>query len=90
MNAFWQLIEEYQRKYAITVPAAQGILFYFEYKVPDPTPNNLNEVLGELESIPEQERHERVVSIFLTKRDLLPKLISVFKIIDERQDIPKL
>lgn len=28
-NAFWQLIEEYQRKYAITVPAAQGILFYF-------------------------------------------------------------
>ena len=40
-NAFWQLIEEYQRKYAITVPAAQGILFYFEYKVPDPTPSNL-------------------------------------------------
>jgi len=28
-NAFWQLVEEYQRKYAITVPAAQGILFYF-------------------------------------------------------------
>ena len=31
-----------------------------------------------------------MVSIFLTKRDLLPKLISVFKIIDERQDIAKL
>ncbi len=28
-NAFWQLIEEYQRKYAITVPAAQGILIHF-------------------------------------------------------------
>ena len=47
-NAFWQLIQEYQRKYAITVPAAQGILIYFEYKVPDPTPNNLNDFLTEL------------------------------------------
>lgn len=47
-NAFWQLIEEYQRKYAITVPAAQGILFYFEYKVPDPTPSNLPQFLAQL------------------------------------------
>jgi hypothetical protein len=44
-NAFWQLIEEYQRKYAISVPAAEGIYFYFEYKVPDPTPWNLDQVL---------------------------------------------
>ncbi len=47
-NAFWQLIEEYQRKYAISVPAADGIYFYFEYKVPDPTPWNLAQVLSEL------------------------------------------
>lgn len=45
-NAFWQLIQQYQRKYAIAVPAAQGILFYFEYKVPDPTINNLTEFLN--------------------------------------------
>jgi hypothetical protein len=80
-NAFWQVIEEYQRRYAIAVPAAQGILFYFEYKVPDPTPDNLETVLHELELIPESERHERVVSIFLTKRDLLPKLLSVFRVL---------
>jgi hypothetical protein len=53
-NAFWQLIEEYQRKYAISVPAADGIYFYFEYKVPDPTAWNLEQVLQELESIPEK------------------------------------
>jgi hypothetical protein len=34
------------------VPAAEGIYFYFEYKVPDPTANNLNQVLTELENIP--------------------------------------
>lgn len=89
-NAFWQLIEEYQRKYAISVPAAEGIYFYFEYKVPDPTPWNLEQVLQELESIPEKERHERVASIFLTKRDLLPRLLGVFKRVEEGGDTPKL
>jgi len=65
------------------VPAAEGIYFYFEYKVPDPTPDNLTQVLQELESIPERERHERVASIFLTKRDLLPRLLNVFKKVEE-------
>ena len=82
-NAFWQLIEEYQRKYAISVPAADGIYFYFEYKVPDPTPQNLPQVLAELENIPEAERHERVSSIFLTKRDMLPRLLGAFKKVEE-------
>jgi len=53
-NAFWQLIEDYQRKYAISVPAADGIYFYFEYKVPDPTVANISQVLQELENIPEK------------------------------------
>ena len=82
-NAFWQLIEDYQKKYAISVPAAEGIYFYFEYKVPDPTPDNLRQVLTELENIPEGERHERVTSIFLTKRDMLPRLLNAFKKVEE-------
>ena len=65
------------------MPAADGIYFYFEYKVPDPTPQNLTQVLTELENIPEAERHERVSSIFLTKRDMLPRLLSAFKKIEE-------
>lgn len=89
-NAFWQLIEQYQRKYAISVPAADGIYFYFEYKVPDPTPNNLPQVLVELENIPEAERHERVASIFLTKRDLLPRLLSTFRKLEETNEVEKL
>jgi hypothetical protein len=89
-NAFWQLIEEYQKKYAISVPAADGIYFYFEYKVPDPTPNNLPALLQELENIPEAERHERVASIFLTKRDLLPRLLGVFRRVEEAGEVGKL
>lgn len=89
-NAFWQLIEDYNKKYAISVPAADGIYFYFEYKVPDPTPWNLPQVLQELENIPEKERHERVTSIFLTKRDLLPRLLSTFRRVEEAGEVEKL
>lgn len=67
------------------MPAAEGIYFYFEYKVPDPQPNNLHQVLAELENIPEAERHERVASIFLTKRDLLPRLLGVFRKIEDNK-----
>jgi hypothetical protein len=47
-------------------------------------------VLQELESIPEKERHERVASIFLTKRDLLPRLLGVFKRVEEANEVTKL
>ena len=58
--------------------------------MPDPTANNLPQVLQELESIPEKERHERVASIFLTKRDLLPRLLNVFKGVEEAGELEKL
>jgi hypothetical protein len=46
--------------------------------------------LTELENIPEAERHERVASIFLTKRDLLPRLLSTFKKLEETNEVDKL
>lgn len=52
-NAFWKMIDEYQKKYEVTVPAASGTHFYFEYRVPDPTVDNLHEFLDEIEKIPE-------------------------------------
>lgn len=45
-NAFWNMIDEYQRKYEVSVPAATGTHFYFEYRVPDPNVGNLNEFLA--------------------------------------------
>ena len=56
-------------------------------EVPDPTPENLHQVLTELENIPEGERHERVTSIFLTKRDMLPRLLSAFKKVEEGEGV---
>jgi len=47
------MIDEYQKKYEVTVPAASGTHFYFEYRVPDPTVDNLHEFLDEIEKIPE-------------------------------------
>ena len=41
-NAFWKLIEEYKRNYAVVVSNNYDTLFYFEYRVPDPTPENLH------------------------------------------------
>ena len=52
-NAFWNLIDDYQKKYEVSVPAASGTHFYFEYRVPDPTVDNLPDFLAELERIPE-------------------------------------
>lgn len=40
-NAFWKMIDEYQKKYQVTVPNAVGTHFYFQYRVPDPTIENL-------------------------------------------------
>lgn len=35
------MIDEYQKKYEVSVPASIGTHFYFEYRVPDPTVDNL-------------------------------------------------
>lgn len=62
------MIDEYQKKYEVSVPAASGTHFYFEYRVPDPTIENIEDFYNEIERIPENERHERLTSILLTKR----------------------
>ena len=47
-NAFWNMIDEYQRKYQVSVPAATGTHFYFEYRVPDPSVENLHDFFQEI------------------------------------------
>jgi|JI6StandDraft_1071083.scaffolds.fasta_scaffold12658_2 hypothetical protein len=67
-------------------------MFVLEYKIPDPTPSNLQEILREFEQIPQSEKRERICSVFLTKRDLLPKLHLLFKELerDKERNLPSL
>lgn len=77
-NNFWNHIDEYLRKDAVHVQVNSREMFVLEYRIPDPSAETLRSILEELENIPLNEKRERICSIFLTKRDLLPKLRMLF------------
>jgi len=83
---FWSLIEEYLAKEAVHVQVNSREMFVLEYKVPDPTMHNLPEILREFEQIPPAEKRERICSVFLTKRDLLPKLQLLFNELENEKE----
>lgn len=89
---FWSNIEDYLRKDAVHVQVNSREMFVLEYRIPDPSADTLSTILEELENIPVNEKRERICSIFLTKRDLLPKLRMLFNELerDKAKNIGKL
>lgn len=55
-NSFWQLIDEYNKKEAVHIEVNSKEMFVLEYKIAEPTPSTLVDILNELTAIPQREK----------------------------------
>lgn len=51
---FWSLIDDYIQKEAVHVQVNSRECFVLEYKIPDPTPQNISDILRDFDQMPLQ------------------------------------